>query len=335
MAAKIGIVGLGQIGASIGLALKARAGQHSVVGHDRNTPTARAAEVMGAVDSTTSLAGAVRDAGIVFLCLPLSEMPETLKRIGPLLADQAVLFDTAPVKRPVMALVREYVPAGRYYLGLVPAISNSMLDTAKRGIDGADADLFRRTIMMISAPPGTPAEVEQIAVNVARLLGAKPMLTDPDELDGIMTVAHVMPQFAAAALVEALVSAPGWVEARKLAGIPFAGVTGGIAYYDEPASLEAAALASKPAIVHALDVLIASLKGMRDDIAEGNQANVGERLAHSLQAREKWLDERGAAAWLQEGGEPAELPGLGEQLMQTLFGSRIVDRAKLRKKGRE
>jgi prephenate dehydrogenase len=335
MTAKIGIVGLGQIGASIGLALKTRAGLPELVGHDREARTARTAEAMGAVDSIAGRTGAVREAAIIFLCLPLSEMAETLKRIGPSLADEAVVFDTAPAKRPVMGWAREFLTPGRHYVGLVPAVSNALLAAQGRGIDGARADLFRRTVMMIVPPPDTPADVEQLAVNVAGMLGAKPMLTDMLESDGIMTTAHLLPQLTASALVEASVSAPGWREARKLAGLPFAGVTGGIAYYDEPTSLEVAALANKHVVVHALDVLIAGLRGMRDDIEQGDEPNVIERLTHSFQAREHWLDERGSAAWLTEGGQAAELPGLGDQVMQIFLGSRIAERAKMKKQGRE
>ena len=136
--------------------------------------------------------------------------------------------------------------------------------------------------MMIVTPPNTPAEVEQAAINVAGLLGAKPMLTDLVEADGIMTTAHLLPQLAASALVEASVSAAGWREARKLAGLPFAGVTGGAAYYDGSGSLEAAALGNRNAVVHGLDVLIAALHGLRDDIEKGDQPNVSERLKPQL-----------------------------------------------------
>jgi prephenate dehydrogenase len=283
------------------------------------------------VDTTTGLKGAVKDASIVLLCLPLREMRETLARIGPLLIEGAVVFDTSPVKSPVMQWVKDSIPAGRYYVGLVPSVGTSALATVEGGIKAAQADLFRRTIMVITAPPGTPAEVEQLAVNLARLLGAKAMLTDPTESDGIMTTAHTLPQLAATALVEACLAEPGWVEARKVAGRPFAGVTGGAAYYDDPNSLGIAALANRAVVVHALDALMASLRGLRDDIDRGDEDSVSERLAHGLAGREQWLDQRGAAAWLNEGGEPAELPGLGEQVMQMLFGSRIVDRTKIKK----
>ena len=38
---------------------------------------------------------------------------------------------------------------------------------------------------------------------------------------------HILPQLAAAALLDATVDKPGWQEARKLAGRPYAAVTAG------------------------------------------------------------------------------------------------------------
>jgi prephenate dehydrogenase len=335
MTNNIGIVGLGQIGSSVGLALKKHDGLARIVGYDRDPKVARTAEGLGAVDSITRLPSLARGASIILLCLPLGEIADVLKDIGPRLQEGAIVFDTAPVKRPVVDWFHESVPPGRHYLGLVPSVGTEFLAGAERGVAGADAALFRRSVMIVVTPPGTPADVEQVGVNVARLLGAKPMLTDLTESDGIMATAHLLPQLAAAALVEASVSAPGWPEARKLAGSAFAGVTGGLGYYDDPESIEVAALASEPSVVHALDVLIAALNGLRNDIKNGDHSSVAERLEHSLQAREHWLDERGEAAWLSEGGNTSEVPKLGDQMMQTLFGGRIVDRLRGTKPARE
>jgi prephenate dehydrogenase len=328
MTNKIGIVGLGQIGSSMGLALKRRGGLGPVAGYDRDPKVARTAERLGAVDSIERLTSLAGEASIIVLCLPLGEIGGVLEEAGPRLAEGAIVLDTAPVKRPVLEWFQEFVPKGRHSLGLVPAVGTPFLAGAERGVDGADADLFRRSVMIVVRPPDTPATVEQVGINFARLLGAKPMLTDLAESDGIMATAHLLPQLAAAALVEASVSAPGWPEARKLAGAAFAEVTGGLGYFDDPRSIEVAALGSQVSVVHGLDVLIASLGGLRDDIKNGDHGNVAERLGRSLEAREHWLDERGEAAWLSEGGDTGEAPKLGGQMMQALFGGRIVDRLK-------
>ena len=109
------------------------------------------------------------------------------------------------------------------------------------------------------------------------------------------------------------------------------GVTGGLAYYDDPTSLKVAALANRSIIIHALEVMITSLKGIRDDIEKGDEKAIANRLDEAFEARERWLNERGAAEWLKEGGDAVELPELGEQILQTLFGNRIIDRNKKKK----
>jgi prephenate dehydrogenase len=323
---KVAIVGLGQIGSSIGLALKAKGGAERLVGFDHDRKVAKLAEARGAIDASARLKDTVRDAELVFLCLPLGEIRDILTTIGPWLKDAAVVVDTAPSKAPVIQWIRELVPAGRHYIGLVPAINPSKLAASEVGIEAAHSDLFKRSVMMVVAPPETAEAVEQLGMNIARLLGAKPMLTGLAESDGIMTAVHVLPQLAAAALVEASVAESGWIDARKMAGRPFTMLTGGLAYFDDAASVGTAALANPERAARALDVLIASLRGLRDDIAGGDGNRVGERLGNSFDARERWLNERGEAAWLAEGSEPVKLPGLEQQLVHMFFGGRIADK---------
>jgi prephenate dehydrogenase len=192
-------------------------------------------------------------------------------------------------------------------------------------VKAADDEFFRHSTIMLVASPRTTEAVTELAMNVVRLLGAAPLLVDPAESDGIMTTAHLLPQLASSALLEASVGVAGWQEARKLAGKPFATVTGGMAYFDDPGSLGAAAIANSARVVHGLDVLIAALNGMRADIERRDAEQLHERLRHSHKAREQWLNERNDAAWLREGREEVVQPGLGEHLTRMLFGGRIAE----------
>ncbi|MCL4529949.1 MAG: prephenate dehydrogenase/arogenate dehydrogenase family protein, partial [Chloroflexi bacterium] len=322
---------LGQIGASIGLALKNRRDSIRRVGYDRDASAAKAAQNLGVIDEVKNLKDAVRDANVVVLALPLSEIRETLERIGPQLRENAVVFDTAPVKSVVLEWVKEFIPEGRFYLGLVPALSPQSFASTESGLKVASPDLFKQTIMVVDVPSGTPREVEELAFDLAYMLGAKPMLTDPVESDGLMASVHVLPQLAAAALLNATLNQAGWTEARKLAGRPYAGVTGGLAYFDDPVSLRTAALGNRIGVVHALDILLASLKGLRDDIENNNEENVAERLKQAFDGREHWLDDRSAAEWMNEGGEKIDVPDFGERINQIFFGGTIADRLKKKK----
>ncbi|MGA7192333.1 MAG: prephenate dehydrogenase/arogenate dehydrogenase family protein [Anaerolineales bacterium] len=325
MNTQITIIGLGQIGASIGMALKDNKNIKRV-GCEKDTAVAKAAQSLEVVDEIKSLPAAVRDAAIVLLCLPLNEIREMMRHIGPWLADSAIVMDTSPIKSGVIQWAKEFIPTGRFYIGLVPGINSEYIASLEFGLNAAMPDLFKKGIFAVDVPPGTPENIVNLAMDFCRLLGAKPMLTDMLESDGLMTSVHVLPQLAAAALLNATIGQPGWLEARKFAGRPFAGVTSGMAYHDDADSLREAVLANRTNTIHSLDILMAALKGLRDDIEQGNKEGMSERLNDAGTDREAWLDERGEAAWLKEGGDQEEMPDFGRLIGQTIFGSSVFDR---------
>jgi|SRR5271157_37197 len=332
MNTQITIIGLGQIGASIGLVLKDNKNIKRV-GCDKDAAVAKAAQSLEVVDEIKNLPAAVKDSAIDVLCLPLGEVRETLRRIGPWLADNAIVMDTAPIKSGVMQWAKEFIPTGRFYIGLVPGINSNYIASLEYGLNAAEPDLFRKGIFAVDVPQDTPEAVVNRTFDFCHLLGAKPMLTDMFESDGLMTSVHVLPQLTAAALLNATIGQPGWQEARKLAGRPFAGVTSGMAYNDDAVSLCEAVLANQTITVHALDTLMAALHGLRDDIEQGNEEGVSVRLNEADKDREAWLDERGQADWLKEGGDQEDMPDFRRLIGQTLFGSTVFERnAKPKKK---
>src|SRR5512140_1716145 len=99
MAGQIAIIGLGQIGASVGMALKQANSSLERVGFDTDKAVLQAAETLEVVDHAVSrLKDAVSAADIVLLCLPLGQLHETIKQIAGHLKPEAVVMDTAPLK---------------------------------------------------------------------------------------------------------------------------------------------------------------------------------------------------------------------------------------------
>src|ERR1700690_1155835 len=236
MESQITIIGLGQIGASIGMALKKNKNIKRV-GYDKDAAVAKAAQSLEAVNEIKTLPAAVRDAAIILLCLPLSEIRETLRQIAPWLADNALVMDTAPIKSGVAQWAKEFIPIDRFYIGLVPGLNSQYITSFEYGLNAAMPDLFRKGIVAVDAPQGTPEAIVNRAFDFCRLLGARPMLADLMESDGWMTSVHILPQLTAAALITATVGQPGWLDARKFAGRPFSGVTSGMAIHDDANSL--------------------------------------------------------------------------------------------------
>ena len=92
-------IGLGQIGASFGLALDKHKDTINRVGNDPDRVTARKAKKIGAVDSTVMwLQDAIGKADVILLALPADQIGTMMETVLPGMKKDAILFDTAPIK---------------------------------------------------------------------------------------------------------------------------------------------------------------------------------------------------------------------------------------------
>jgi prephenate dehydrogenase len=321
MPVQITIIGLGQIGASMGLALAAYKDSILRVGHDKKREVERDALQKGVADKMEhNLPSAVRDAKLVVLCIPVSQVRETLEFIAPDLKEGTVVLDTSPIKAGVQKWAKEILPDGRHYVGLAPALNPEFLHDFDMGLTAAKPDLFSKGIFLVDAPANAPEEAVVLAMDFVRLLGAEPVLADLIESDGLMSTVHLLPQLVAASLLNATVDQPGWLDARKVAGRAYAVATSGLTHQDEIDSLRISVLQNRAAVVHALDVTIAALRGLRDDIEKENDEGIAFRLDSALQGRQRWMGERFAADWsnLQK-TDMSEIPSMSERLFGGLF----------------
>jgi prephenate dehydrogenase len=321
MPVQITIIGLGQIGASMGLALASYKDAILRVGHDKKTEVEREALQKGVADKMEhNLPNAVRDANLVVLCIPVSQVRETLGFIALDLKKGTVVLDTAPIKAGVQKWVKEILPEGCHYVGLVPAINPEFLHDFHFGLTAAQPDLFSNGLFLIDAPHETPEQAVITAIDFVRLLKAEVVIADPIESDGLMSTTHLLPQLVAASILNATIDQPGWQDARKVAGRAYATVTAGLAYQDEIDSLRLSALDNRKGVVHALDMTIAALRGLRDDIEKGNDDGIAMRLESALQGRKRWLSERMSAEWVKPlQTEAADYPSLSERLLGGMF----------------
>ena len=293
MTVQITIVGLGQIGASVGLALEKQHDYMHRVGHDKSFTLAKKAQKNGAVDEVKfNLPASVRKANIVLLSLPMNEIRSTLELIAPDLPKGAVVLATAPLQSPVAAWAQELLPDGRYYIGFVPAINPEYLYSVELGLEAAKADLFNGSVIIPVHLRGTPEEAIKLATDLIAMLDATPLFADMAESDGLMTSIHTVPQLLAVAMLNTVVDQPGWKEARQLAGRPFASLTSALAYQDEYKALGEAALLNKENTTRVLDGIIASLQGLRDDIAADKRDEVFDRIKTAADGHDHWIAER-------------------------------------------
>lgn len=314
---QLSIIGLGQIGASVGLALADHPKLVKRIGYDRDPDVIRLAKKMGAVDKThANLNAAVQGSDLVLLALPMDEIRSTMNEIADKLKAGAVLMDTAPVKDVVAGWAKDSLPEGCFYVGLTPVINPKYLHEEKYGVQAAKEDLFHNGLIAIVAPPHANSKSVKLAADLTRLLGADPLFAEVVEVDGLMTATHIVPQLMAAALLNATVDQPGWREARKLAGRAYAEVSGPIVHLGDPGALASTALLSREHVLRVTDSVIAALQSLRTDIENKNYEALSGRLERARKGREIWWRQRRAANWAAE-----QIPRVKTSAASNVFGN--------------
>lgn len=310
MTVQITIVGMGQIGTSIGLALADHKDSILRVGHDQDFQVAKLAKQRGALDRVDiNLPHAVEEADLVILALPMDQVRKTLAVVGSCMKEDAVLLDTSPVKQAVLAWAEELLPERRYYIGMAPVINPAYLEVHEAGVQAARSDMFKKGLVAITSAPGVPSEAIKLATDFSHLLGAEHLFIDPLEHDSLLAASHILPQLISATLLDMTVDQPGWREGRKLAGRPFAQLTALSAQFGSPQALAGEALENREQVIRVIDTLSASLAELREELDQQDAPALTRRLEAARNGRERWWHQRLRADWAsQENAAPVDMP---------------------------
>ena len=321
MTVQITVIGLGQIGTSIGLSLASHSERVKRIGYDRVLEVQNKAKSLGAFDAVKfTLSSAIEGADVVVLCIPLDQVEPTLELIAPDLRQDAVILDFSPQKSIAHQLFVKHIPSGRHYIGLVPAINPQMLDQDTNGIDAASATLFQKATVGVAAPGGTSTEVLKLAADLVDLIGGQTIFLDMLEADGMEMTAHILPQVISAALLNATVGQPGWTETRRFAGRPFAQSTSALGA-DSLDALAQALLSNPLAASTVLNNAIGALTHIRTAVENGDKVDLSKRLELAAADRQTWLNDRYRAEW-NAPKEKQESPKGGDILKHLFLGGR-------------
>jgi prephenate dehydrogenase len=269
---KIGIVGLGLIGASVALAARRAWPQSLVIGVDRNDVLERAM-VRHAVDVGADDLGMLAEAEIVLLAAPVVENARCLEALPEVLEGQAILSDVGSTKR-VMIEAARHLPSRLTFVG-----GNPLAGAARGGIEFASPDLFRGRPWILTPDEGAPAEPLERLSRLLRALGAEPRLMSAGAHDHLVAFLSHLPQLTASTLMRLVGDRIG-EEGLALAGRGLADTT---------------RLASSPAdvwidicqtnadeIAPALDLMIDQLQWLRDGLHDR------DRLTETFEAAARW-----------------------------------------------
>lgn len=322
MTIQITLIGLGEIGASIGLALRYQKKDLFRVGADSLKSAEEAAKQADAVDQIEhNLVQAVKNADIVVLAIPGAELENMLERIAPELKADATVIDFSLNKRRAYRLARKYLAKPDQFIAIHAGLNRAAFDDLNSGWHGAREDLFKEGTLTIAAVDSTDPEVVELAQDLAALLGAHSAFADPAEIDGLTARTESAPTLAAYAFSAASFRSSGWTDQRKFGGKPFYRL-GAIVKNDWNAgALAEDLLANRESNVSALQEAVAVLKEIRDALNADDAETLIRLIDETKSAREKWLAAYEKAAWRKENEPQTERASLGENLGQFFFGA--------------
>jgi prephenate dehydrogenase len=270
------------------------------------------AEKIGAVDETRlQLRDSVTNADMVLICQPISQSIETLEIIAQDLKPECVVMDTSSGPASFLKAAASLLPENVFFLSFVPAVAPQYLQESTEGFDSAHADLFKNSTIAISSSTNAPSDAIQLATDLASLLGANALYSDPHEISGLLAASETLPQLAGAALLNAVTTQPGWHEGRKMAGSAFALTSHSFeAQIDRKAQADSILLEQQNNL-RVLDNYMVSLTQLRELLAKGESKALEDWLASAGSAREEWLSAR-VTRQFEHSNERIEIPTIGE-----------------------
>jgi len=152
----IAIHGLGLIGGSLGMSLRARRDPPRVLGYDVDLETARTAVERGAVDALLSDSEAYSpDTDLVVTAVPPRVAASLAARLLASMPEGAVLTDLSSVMLPVLTAAGPTAAASGRFVG-----SHPLRGSEQGGIRAARSDLYEGAQVLVGAPlaPGSAAE---------------------------------------------------------------------------------------------------------------------------------------------------------------------------------
>ena len=194
---KVTIIGVGLLGGSIGLTLRKRKLARQVCGYVRRKAALSDVRRSKAVNvATTSLNEAVRDADLIILCTPVSQMKTIAQAILPNVKKGAILTDVGSVKSTVTkALDNLTAKAGVYFVG-----SHPMAGSEKCGVRSARHNLFDGSVCVVTPTPRSNKSAVSKVKQFWKSLGSNLMVLDPALHDKLVSRASHLPHLVAATL---------------------------------------------------------------------------------------------------------------------------------------
>jgi prephenate dehydrogenase len=277
---RVAVVGVGLIGGSFSLALKAAGACGEVVGVGRSAANLELARARGIIDAIGTDVG---DADLILVATPVAQYPRVLADLAARLKASALVTDAGSTKRDVIVAARAAL--GAKISQFVPA--HPIAGAERSGASAASAELFRGKRVVLTPLPENAAADVQAVEDAWRACGARVGRMSAEEHDAVFAAVSHLPHLLAYALVHE-------VAARGNSAQLFGYAAGGFRDFTRIASSHPEmwrdiCTANRDRLLDELDRFSEKLRALRPLVERGDGAALEKLFTEARAARERWL----------------------------------------------
>jgi prephenate dehydrogenase len=191
------IVGLGLMGASFALALRANGYDGRLIGISRSAETLRKAQARGIADVVSTELSVAGEADVVVLCTPVRVLIAQIGQLAGICRPGAIITDMGSTKTEIVRAM-DALPERLRAVG-----SHPMCGKEVAGIDAAEASLYQGAPWLLTRTQRTDDESLAVIRDLAERVGAAPREVGVERHDALLAFASHLPYALAVALVTA------------------------------------------------------------------------------------------------------------------------------------
>ena len=174
---KVTVVGLGLIGGSFALALKAKGVATSVVGVEASAVNAAKALELGIVDSVQPLAEAVADAELIAIAVPVDVIPQIAIKVLNRVSDNQIVIDMGSTKEELCEMISCHPMRARF------VATHPMWGTEFSGPEAATVDSFAGRNVVICEKALSAADAVERVEDIYCKLGMSVLEMEAEQHD--------------------------------------------------------------------------------------------------------------------------------------------------------
>ncbi|MCM2309546.1 MAG: prephenate dehydrogenase/arogenate dehydrogenase family protein [Sulfuritalea sp.] len=285
MLKKIVVCGVGLIGGSFALGLKAAGAVGEVVGLGRTRAALDEACRLGVIDRVAEdWADALRGADLVLLAMPVGQMRPVFDALAPHLAPGTLVTDGGSTKSDVVAAARAALgdKIGQFIPG------HPIAGAEKSGVAAAQADLYLDKRVVLTPLAENPAAAVARVQQAWEACGARVSRLAPEDHDRVFAAVSHLPHLLAFALVHDFAQRPNSDQLFGFAAGGFRDFTRIASSH--PEMWRDICVANRQALLLELDAYMAELMRTRVLLAAADAEGLEELFSTARARRDAWLD---------------------------------------------